>query len=139
MKLDIKSILILILLTGCLIFGYMSYFRTNNSDYKNQIKQLNIENEMLKKQRDSIDTELGKLEDDFTILKSNELSYIEKIKNLDSEIENAKSNANRSRSELNRLKGELNLTKKRIQDLKNNPPILEGDDLLNSLKNNSQK
>jgi chromosome segregation ATPase len=139
MKLDIKSILILILLFGCLIFGYMWYFNTDNTDYKKELKELREDNKMLQEQRDSINHELKILESDFLILKTNESFYLDKIDKLEIEIEKAKNNANKSKAELDKIRKELAEVRKKIQEFKNNPPVLTDDDLLNSLKINLKR
>jgi chromosome segregation ATPase len=139
MKLDIKLILILILLVGCLIFGYMWYFNTDNTDYKKDLKELREYNKILQNQRDSIDQELTKLEIDFSILKTNESFYLDKIYKLEIEIENSKNNVNKSKAELDKMRKELVEIRKKIQEFKNNPPVLTDDDLLNSLKINLKR
>jgi len=138
MKLDIKSILILVLLGFCLLFGYKWYFSTGNSEYKKQLKELRDSNRLLQSQRDSINIELKSLKTDFTLLKSEELSLKIDIEKLTEEIEITKANASKSKSELNKLKKDLLESRKKIEELKSNPTNRVGDELLNSLKNNSR-
>lgn len=134
MKLDLKSILIIVLLGLTLLFGYRWYFDTDNSNYKNQLKDLKNQNEILKKQRDSVDIKINLLESDLLKLIENEKSLLVKIGLMTAEIDSAKKNAAKSKLELERLKTELYNTKKKIEHLKKNPPNRTGDDLLNSLK-----
>jgi chromosome segregation ATPase len=136
MKLDIKSILIIVLLGFTLIFGYKWYFDTNNSVYKKELKELRDSNKVLQDQRDSINYKLEVLELDLLNLIKNEDVLNSKIELLSIEIEAAKANANKSKAELNKLKKELIETRRKIDNLKQNPPNRTGEDLINSLKNN---
>jgi septal ring factor EnvC (AmiA/AmiB activator) len=137
MKLDIKSILILVLLAGCLIFGYMWYFKSDN--VKSELKELRADNERIKKERDSINIHLRALEVNFTKLKQNEKFLQQKINDLELEIERSKQKANKSQAELNKLRLRLEETRRKIKELKNNPPNRTDDDLLNSLKIKTMK
>ena len=135
MKLDIKSMLILILLGFTLLFGYKWYFDTNNSEYKKELKELRNQNKVLQKERDSINYNLRVLELDLLKLTETEKQLTLKIDSLNIEIISAKINANKNKEEFNKLKKELADTKKRIEYLKNNPPNRTDDFLINSLKN----
>jgi chromosome segregation ATPase len=135
MKIDSKSILIIVFLIISLFFGYKWYFNTDNSNYKNQIEELRIQNQFLEKQRDSINVKINLLENNLLTLTESEKTLLIKIESLSSEIESAKKNANKSKSELEKLRAELANTIKKIEHLKSNPPNRTGDDLLNSLKN----
>jgi chromosome segregation ATPase len=132
MKLDIKSILILVLLGFSLIFFYMWYFRGDN--YKDELKKIKEENKILHEKRDSIDLRLNKLNVSFNLLKKEDSLLRIKIYNQDLEIQKFKNKANASKEQLNKLLKELEETRKKIQELKNNPPNRTGQDLLNSLK-----
>jgi chromosome segregation ATPase len=136
MKLDIKNLLILILLVFSLFFGYKWYFSTGNSDYKKELKDLNEKNKALQAQRDSINIEIKKLEYDFLKLKEKEFFLVQKIDSMSTEIELVKSRAAKSKKELDKLRGDLSETRKKIEELKENPVNRTGDSLLNSLKNN---
>jgi septal ring factor EnvC (AmiA/AmiB activator) len=138
MKIDIKSILILFLLAGCLIFGYMWYFK-RDPGYKKELKELRADNERIKRERDSINVHLKSLEIDFNKLKQNEKVLQQKISDLEVEIEKSKQKANKSQAELNRLRLKLEETRRKIKELKNNPPNRTGDDLLNSIKIKTMK
>jgi chromosome segregation ATPase len=117
----------------------MWYFKSNNTEYKKQLRELRDENQKLQKGRDSIDLKLKRLENDFIVLKSEESVLIDKIKNLEIEIDENKLRANKSKSELDKLRRELNSIRNKIKDMKDNPIDLTGDDLLRSLKNNSKR
>ena len=82
---------------------------------------------------------LKALEIDFNKLKVKEQALQQKIDRLEIEIFQSKQNANRSQGELNRLRQKLAETRRRIKDLKDNPPNRTGDDLLNSIKIKTMK
>jgi len=136
MKLDIKSILILVLLGFCLLFGHKWYFSTGNSEYKKQLKELRVNNKILQNQRDSINVVLKELEVDFDDLKEGEKIFQQKIDSMNIEIDLSKLRVLKLKDELDKLKGDLSETRKKIKELKENPSNREGNELLNSLKNN---
>jgi chromosome segregation ATPase len=133
MKLDIKSILILVLLGFSLIFFYMWYFR-GSDNYKDELKKLKEENKILNETRDSITSHLNTLNVNFNLLKKEDSLLRIKIYNQDLEIQKFKNKANASKEKLNKLLKELEDTRNKIQELKNNPPNRTGEDLLNSIK-----
>jgi len=133
MKLDIKSILILFLLGFSLFFGYMWYFR-GDKGYKERLNQLQERNISIQREKDSLVKILKVKEIEFVKLQRSESLLLSQIANLQVEIKNAKNNANRSKSELDRIRKDLADTRRRIEELKKNPPNRTGDDLINSIK-----
>lgn len=138
MKLDIKSILILVLLAGCLIFGYMWYFRSD-PNYKRELKELREDNKRIRNERDSINIHLIVMQSKFKNLKLREQALQQRIDSLEIEIEKSKQNANRSQADLNKLRNKLAETRRKIREMKDNPPNRTGDDLLNSIKIKTMK
>jgi predicted negative regulator of RcsB-dependent stress response len=139
MKLDIKSILILVLLGFCLLFGYKWYFSTENSEYKKQVKDLRNKNKNLQRKRDSILLEINNLKEEFELIQKNDKLLRLKIDSLDNEIFISKLNMKKSESELKLIKENLLNNSKKIDSLKSNPPNRTGEDLLRSLKINTMK
>lgn len=133
MKLDIKSILILVLLGFSLIFFYMWYFR-GSDNYKDDLKKLKQENKELHEKRDSIQLHLNSLNDSFNELRKQDSLLKVKISDQELEIQKFKNKANASKDQLNKLLKELEETRNKIQELKNNPTNRTGQDLINSLK-----
>ena len=133
MKLDIKSILILVLLGFSLIFFYMWYFR-GSDNYKDDLKKLKQENKELHEKRDSIQLHLNSLNDSFNELRKQDSLLKVKISDQELEIQKFKTKANASKEQLNKLLKEMEETRNKIQELKNNPPNRTGQDLINSLK-----
>jgi peptidoglycan hydrolase CwlO-like protein len=138
MKLDIKSILILVLLGFSLFFGYSWYFRSDIG-YKEKLKQLEIRNKVIEHQKDSIKEILVKKEIEFIKLKKSESILELEIESLKIDILNAKRNANKSKAELDKIMKSLAETRRKIEDLKKNPPNRTGNDLINSIKIKTKK
>ena len=136
MKMDIKSILILVLLGLSLIFGSMWYFRGDNS--KKELKKLQDRyNEIEKLKKDS-DIRLIDINKELISLYRKDSLSIDKISKLENGVKIAEADASKSKANLNKLRAELEKTKKSIDDLKNNPTNRTGDDLLESLKNKTK-
>lgn len=135
---DFKSILIFILLTLLMGVAYNWYFKADK-DYKNQVKMLRDENIKIKNTRDSLSTNILNLEKEFIVIKDREDSLNNRIKILDIQISDARNKANKSKAELDALRIELLETNKKIKELRNNPPNRTGEDLINSIKNKTQR
>ena len=135
---DIKNILIVVLLAGCMIFGYMWFFR-NDGGYKQKIKDLEREKKELIIAREKLEKDVVVLEKNFEDLKKKETSLAADIKKRDEEIRRRKEEAAKSRAELDNMKKGLKETQEKIVELKKNPSNRTGDDLLNSLKLKTQK
>jgi Tfp pilus assembly protein PilO len=135
---DIKNIIILVLLAGFLLFGYLWFFR-DTTDYKAKIKQLEKEKQELIETRDSLDAVAINLGKKYAILVQKEAVLLADIAKKEAEIRKSKEAAARSQAELNRLKNSLKETQRKIEELKKNPANRESDDLLNSLKLKTQR
>ena len=135
---DYKNILILILLAGCLIFGYITLF-SGDKNYKEQLKRLDVSNKILKEQRKAINSELLILKADYSKLKVHEAALADEVTALDKEVKKNKDAADRSKAELDTVKKDMEETRKKIADVKQNPANRTGEDLLNSLKIKTQK
>ena len=120
------------------MFVYNWYFKADNN-YKNQIKLLKESNKNIQFSRDSISISILNLENSFKIIKSREDSLINKINKLDIQVSESKRKANKSKIELESLRKELLETNKRIVYLESNPSNRNGQDLINSIKNKTQK
>jgi predicted nucleic acid-binding Zn-ribbon protein len=138
MKIDFKSILILILLAFALFFGYKWYF-TDTSDYKNKLKELQKEYQLLEesKKENNLLIEKYKFELD-SIMVQDSLNAI-RISELESKVFDAEKNAAKSKKEFDKLQKQLEETRKKIEEFKKNPPNRTGDALLESIKNKTKK
>lgn len=135
---DFKTILVFILLTLLMVVGYNWYFKVNKN-YKNQVESLKQENKKIQISRDSLSVNILSLEKDFNLIKAIEDSLMTRIGKLDTQISDSKNKANKSKAELDALRKELLETNNKIKELKNNPPNRTGDDLINSIKNKTQR
>lgn len=134
---DPKTIAIAVLVLLVLIFGATTFFK-KDSLYKYKLEELQKVYDAEHNKRDSLDRELDKVRSEFAALKVKEKQLAANVARLDQDIASAKSDANRSKEELDRAKTSLEETRKKIADLKSNPPNRTGDDLLNSLKLKTQ-
>jgi hypothetical protein len=138
MKIDLKSALILILLFSTLFF-FFKWYSSDNSEYKKQIDLLKQENKKIIKMRDSINDVISELQERNLALEQRALLIIEENMKLNRELQYEKNKANKSKEELLKLLKEIAETKKKIEELKKNPPNRKEDELLNSLKKKLQK
>lgn len=137
-KLNAKDFVIISLLLGCLIFGYMSFFKGDDL-YKYKVEELNKQNEALLKEKSLSDEKIKKLNLEFDSLKIIEIKLINDINLRDVEIGKTKDRANKSKKELDKFRREMEETRKKIDSLKANPANRTGEDLINSLKLKTQK
>lgn len=137
MKLDIKSILILVLLTFTIIFGYKWYF-TDNSAYKEKITQLQKKYDEIEKRKKESDHRLVEYENQLDHLLKMDLLSTEKINKLENEILISEKEANRYNIKFKELRDELLKNNKKIEEFIKNPPTKSDDDLLESIKNKTK-
>lgn len=136
--LDIKTILILLFLTLTLIFGYKWYFSGSNSESKNKVKELEKEIIKLEEQKKDVDISIKRWEDRFDNLDKRDKSVRESQIKIERELIKYISSNNKDKEELESLKRRMIETLKKIEEFKNNPPNRTGDDLINSIKNNTK-
>lgn len=134
---DPKTIAIAVLVLLVLVFGATTFFK-KDSLYKYKLEELQKVYDTERNKRDSLDRELVKVRSEFAALKVKEKQLAANVARLDQGIASAKNDANLSKEELDRAKTSLEETRKKIADLKSNPPNRTGDDLLNSLKLKTQ-
>ena len=132
MRLDIKSIALLVLTSACILFFGMWFFK--GSDYKDKIKALEIENKKIESVRDSLKLANASLKLDFDKKQSEISKRDQKIKLIEFEIEKAKKDLKVATAQVEADKRSLKETKDKIEKLKKDPIKREGDELLNSLK-----
>lgn len=138
MKIDLKSILILLLVIICSIFVW-KYYNESDKEYKKELDKLRAENELIHQKRDSLLNERNKLETDLVVVRKHNDSLIYLSNVLEKEVASQKQKASISRQELDRLRKDLEETKIKIEDLKKHPSNRNGDELLNSLKSKMKK
>lgn len=137
MKLDLKSILILVLLLTTLIFGY-KWFYSNSSASNERVKQLELEFKELEKKKLANNLEIDSLKNAFNLLKLEDARLKEERVKLENEARLAEITAAQSKEKLAKLRAELAETRRKIEEFKKNPPNRTGDILIQSLKNKTQ-
>ena len=134
---DPKNIAILVLVLLVLIFGATTFFK-KDSLYKYKLEQLQKEYDKEHALRDSLDLEISKVQSELAALKVREKELAEEVSRLETEAILAKEEANRSQEELDNTRTLLAETRKKIKELKNQPPNRKGEDLIKSLKLKTQ-
>jgi len=137
-NLTFKDYIILVLLIGCVIFGYMTFFR-GDKYYREELKKLKVEYKKEHDLRKDLDRQLIELKNqrDILIEKSNQL---EKLINLQDEfIQDKKSEAAKTRKELDETRKRIDEVRKKIREVKSNPANRTGDSLIYSIKLKTQK
>jgi septation ring formation regulator EzrA len=132
MRLDIKSIALLVLTSACILFFGMWFFK--GSDYKDKIKALEIENKKIESVRDSLKLANASLKLDFDKKQSEISKRDQKIKLIEFEIEKAKKDLKVATAQVEADKRSLKETKDKIEKLKKEPIKREDDELIKSLK-----
>jgi peptidoglycan hydrolase CwlO-like protein len=134
---DPKNIAIAVLVLLVLIFGATTFFK-KDSLYKYKLEQLQKEYDREHAIRDSLDLEITRVQSELASLKVREKELADEVSRLESEVILAKEEANRSMKELNLTRTALSETRKKIQELRNQPPNREGNKLIESLKLKTQ-
>lgn len=136
-KLDIKSILLIILLSISIFIGYKWYFTIDSMGiYKSNYELLQKQNLLIEKQRDSLNKLILNLNiEKKQLLIKDSLSYV-KITNLDKQIKIKISNMNNTKKDLDNIKNKLREFEDKIKIIKNQPINKNDDSLIQSLKNN---
>ena len=137
MKLDIKSILILILLGFTLLFGFKWFFSGDKAS-KERVKQLEQQFKELEAQKKVVDLEIITWRAKSDSLKQLDVKLQAEIAKQESLTKKAEAEANRSKANLDKMRHDLAETQRKIEEIKNHPPNRTGDDLLESLKNKTK-
>jgi peptidoglycan hydrolase CwlO-like protein len=132
LKLDLKSVLVLVLLGFCILFFSMWFLK--GTEYKKEFKLLDKKYERLQHIRDSLVDANSRLKSDFDNIQTVVDQRNKKITKIESDLKKTKYELSKANSELSENKHDLEETKKKIEKLKKEPIKREGDDLLNSLK-----
>ena len=132
MRLDIKSIALLVLTGACILFFGMWFF--NKSEYKDKIKELDKENKRIELVRDSLKSVNASLKLDINKKQSEIDKRDQKIKLIESEILKIKGDLKLAKSKVEENEKNLKETKDKIEKLKKDPIKREDQELINSLK-----
>jgi chromosome segregation ATPase len=137
MKLDIKSILILILLGLTLLFGFKWFFSGDKSS-KERVKQLEQQFKELESQKKAVDLEIITWRAKSDSLRQLDIKLQSEITKQEALTKKAEVEANKSKANLDKLRHDLAETQHKIDEIKNHPPNRTGDALLESLKNKTK-
>jgi TolA-binding protein len=137
MKLDIKSIIILILIIFSTISAYHWFIKGDDLS-KEKIKRWEDEFKKLQREKDSISINITNLKLRFNELNKKKDSLESQNKLLENKIIEVEKESQKSKTELNEMRKNQKATLKEIENLKNNPIRREGEDLLESLKNKTK-
>lgn len=137
MKLDIKSIAILVLLGASILFFGMWFFK--GSDTKDRIKELEKQNAQIEKTRDSLELANKALSIEFNEIQKGIDERDNRIKSIESELSKTKNDLVSANKKVSQSQKDLAETKKKIEELKKNPIKRDDDALINSLKEKLNK
>ncbi len=128
-----KNIAILVLLVGCLIFGWFTFFGSDSA-YKERIKQLEKENRESAEARAKLSAEIESRKAEYDKLKAIESQLITELSLLEGETARLRDDAQRSRDDFDAIQTRLVETREKIKKLKETPANRKDEDLINSLK-----
>ena len=137
MKLEIKSILILVLLGLTLLFGFKWFF-SGNKESKERVKQLEQQFKELESQKKLVDLEIINWISKSDSLKQLDIKLQAELTKQEAETKKAEIEAKKSKANLDKLKRDIEETQQKIENFKKNPPNRTGDALLESLKNKTK-
>lgn len=131
-RMDTKSWIIIGLLFFTLIFGYRTFFHSDDS--KDTIRELEKEIDKLSKEREDNKKIIIDLKKDLTIMERDVDDNRMVIDSLNSEIMELSTIVSDKKKELDKIIKKMNNQSVKIKEFEENPPKREGSDLFNSLK-----
>lgn len=131
-KLDLKSILILILLLVSMIFGSMWFFG-GSDDSKERIKQLETEFKKLETDKAAADSKIADWKSKYEDADRKDKQLELEVSRLKSAVRVAEDKAKKSKLDLDKVQSGISENRKEIEKFKKNPPILSDEELLESL------
>jgi len=137
MKLDIKTIFIILLLGLTLLFGF-KWFLSGDKASKERVKQLEQEFKDLENQKKLVDLEITTWRAKSDSLRQLDVKLQAELVRQEAETKKAEIEAQKSKANLDKLRRDIAETQQKIEDFKNNPPNRTGDALLESLKNKTK-
>jgi chromosome segregation ATPase len=138
MKLDLKTILILILLLASTVFGLMWFFSGSDAS-KEKIKQLEAEYKKLEQDKAVADAKIFQWQSKYQEADKKDKVLSVQILKLKSEVKIAEDKAKKSKVDLDNVQSGIAENRSEIEALKKNPPVLSDDDLLESLSKKLNK
>jgi peptidoglycan hydrolase CwlO-like protein len=131
-KLDIKTILILILLLISTVFGLMWFFRGNDAS-KERVKQLEAEYEKLEQEKATADAKILVWQGKFNAADAKDKKLAMEVTKSKADAKLADARAKKSKADLDKVQSGITENRKEIEALKKTPPVLTDDELLEAL------
>ena len=131
-KLDIKTILILILLLASTVFGLMWFFSGSDAS-KEKVKQLEAEYKKLENDKKSADAKILVWQGKFNAADAKDKKLEMEVTKSKADAKLAEERAKKSKVDLDKVQNGIAENRKEIEALKKNPPVLTDDELLEAL------
>jgi chromosome segregation ATPase len=131
-KLDLKSILIIILLLVSIVFASMWFFSGSDAS-KERIKQLETEFKKLETEKAATDSKIADWKSKYEDADRKDKQLELEVSRLKSDVKVAENKAKKSKQDLDKLQSGISENRREIENFKKNPPILSDDELLESL------
>jgi hypothetical protein len=131
-KLDIKTILILILLLISTVFGLMWFFSGSDAS-KEKVKQLEAEYKKLEADKKSADAKILVWQGKFNAADAKDKKLAIEVTKSKADAKLAEERAKKSKANLDKVQIGIAENRKEIEALKKNPPTLTDDELLEAL------
>lgn len=131
-KLDIKTILILILLLASTVFGLMWFFGGNDAS-KERVKQLETEYKKLEQEKAAADSKILVWQGKFNAADEKDKKLAIEVTKSKADAKLADARAKKSKADLDKVQSGITENRKEIEALKKNPPTLTDDELLEAL------
>lgn len=132
MKFDIRTSLILILLLSSTIFGFKWFFSGDDAS-KEKIKQLEEQFKQLEADKAAADIKIVQWQTKFQNADRKDKALESEINRLKIDSKIAQEKAKKSKENLDNIQSAIIENRKKIEDLKKNPPELTDDELLEAL------
>jgi flagellar basal body-associated protein FliL len=131
-KLDIKTILILILLLASTAFGLMWFFSGSDAS-KEKVKQLEAEYKRLEQEKAAADSKILVWQGKFNAADAKDKKLAIEVAKSKADVKLAQERAKKSKVALDKIQSGIAENRKEIEALKKNPPVLTDDELLEAL------
>ena len=134
-----KKNIAIIVLSLTLIGGFVYFTQFSTKKYEEKILELEAKRVVLIQERDSLDAVADSLHGEYVRLRELDEKAEKEIQKKDRLIADLKSRSARSQQNLDQLKQGMRETQEKIESVKRNPANRTGEDLLESLKNKTQR
>jgi len=131
-KLDIKTILILILLLISTVFGLMWFFGGSDAS-KEKVKQLEAEYKKLEQDKAAAEAKILVWQGKFNVADAKDKKLAVAVTKSKADTKLAEEKAKKSKADLDKVQSGIAENRKEIDALKKNPPVLSDDELLEAL------